>query len=158
MHSLVMFISFVVLYGLIVFQHADSNETDEVYVKYNEIAHYFHSLRREMLVKFKDVNVTAGEIILNRVESILKGFREFKDYADLCADNMFKRVEPIFRFIVLRGRTQFALIKYTDFDLQKKYGWEEEHVFRFREACKEINTVVEEFLAELKERNVSLDD
>lgn len=153
-----MFVSFAILYLFVVFQKADGAETDEVYVTYNKIAHYFHSLRRKMLVKFKDVNVTAGEIILDRVERILKGFREFKDYADLCADNMFKRVEPIFRFIVLRGRTQFALIKYTDFDLRRKYGWEEEHVFRFRETCKEIDTVVEEFNEELKERNVSLDD
>lgn len=153
-----MFVSIVILGTLTIFQQAKGAETDEVYVKYNQIAHFFHSLRRKMIVKFKDTNVTAGEIILNRVETILKGLREFRDYADMCADNMFKRVEPIFRFIVLRGKTQFALIKYSDFELRRKYGWEEEHVFRFRETCKEIDTVVQEITEELKERNVSLDD
>ena len=127
----------------VILQKTDGAETDEMYVKYNEIAHYFHSLRRKMLVKFKDVNATAGEIILDRMERILNGFRELKDYADMCAENMFKRIEPVFRFIVLRAKTQFALIKYTDNDLRRKYGWEEEHVFRFRETCKEINSVVE---------------
>lgn len=153
-----MFLTTVVLYVFIVLQQAEGAETDEVYVRYNKIAHYFHSLNRKMLIKFKDVNVTAGEIILDRVETILKEFREFKDYADLCADIMFKRIEPIFRFIVLRGRVQFALIKYTDIELRKKYGWEEEHVFRFRETCKEINSVVSEFTEELRQRNVILDD
>lgn len=153
-----MFASFAILCIFIVFKQADGTETDEVYVKYNKIAHYYHSLKRKMLVKFKDVNVTAGEIILDRVETILREFRGLKDYADMCAEIMYKRIENIFRFIVFRGRTQFSLIKYTDTDLQMKYGWEEEHVFRFREACKEINTVVQGFAEDLKERNVSFDD
>lgn len=153
-----MFVSFVILCILIISQQANGAETDDVYIQYNKIAHFFHSLRRKMLVKFKDANVTAGEIILDRVENILKGFREFKDYADMCAENMFKRVEAIFKFIVLRGKTQFALIKYSDIELRKKYGWKDEQVFKFRETCREINTVVEKIIEELKGRKVSLDD
>lgn len=133
-------------------------ETDEIYVKYNEIAHLFHSLRREMLVEFKEPNETAGQVILDRVDKILDGFKEFKTYAGFCADNMFKRVEPIFRFIVLRGKPQFFLIQYTNLQLQTKYGWNSDQIHKFRETCQEIKEVLVDFYFDLKERSVSLDE
>lgn len=133
-------------------------EMDEVYVKYNQVAHMFHSLRRQMLIEFKEPNETAGQVILDQVEKILEGFKEFQTYAGYCADNMFKRVEPIFRFIVLRGKPQFFLIIYSNLQLQVKYGWSTEQIGRFRETCQEIKELLVDFYFDLKERSVSLDE
>lgn len=151
-------VGFALLCLFIVYGQTYGAETDEVYVKYNQVAHMFHSLKREMLVEFKEPNETAGHVIIDQVEKILEGFEEFKTYAGYCADNMFKRVEPIFRFIVLRGKPQFFQINYSNLQLQTKYGWNTEQIHRFRDTCQKIKELLVDFYYDLQERSVSLDE
>lgn len=155
-----MHVGFALLCLFVIYDHAYGAETDEVYVKYNEVAHMFHSLRKEMLIEFKEPNETAGQVILDRVDKILDGFKELKTYAVYCTDtnNMFQLLEPIFRFIVLRGKPQFFLIQYSYLQLQTKYGWDYEQIHKFGDTCLKIREILVDFYFDLKERSVSFDE
>lgn len=153
-----MIVGFASLCLFVVHDQTYGFETNEVYVKYNEVAHVFHSLRREMLVEFKEPNQTAGQIILDKMDKILDGFKEFKTYAAYCEADTFRLVEPIFRFIVLRGKPQFFLIQYTNLQLQTKYGWNMQQIHKFRGTGHKIKEVLVDFYFNLKERSVSLDE
>lgn len=128
-------------------------------IPYNDIAHLFHAMYREMWHSFESANRTAGEIIMTKMEKLLEGTRELNHLADVTPEQEFhkKYLQPV-RFMILRGRKQWLMITYRDHELKEKYGWSDSEVTRFREIYREVHDLVNEMEDFCKVRHVDLSD
>lgn len=128
-------------------------------IPYNNIAHLFHSMYREMWTPFESTNHTAGEVIMKKVEMCLEGTKELNHLADVTPEQEFHKLylKPV-RFMILRGRKQWRMISYKDDELKEKYGWTTREIERFREMYREIHELVNEMEDFCKVRHVDLSD
>lgn len=128
-------------------------------IPYNDIAHLYHSMYRELFIPFKETNQTAGNVILEKMEKVMEGVRELHHLTDVTPEQEFhkKYLMPV-RFMILRGKKQWNMITYRDQELVDKYGWNESQLARFREIYREVMDLVNEMEEFCAVRHIDLSD